>query len=154
MRGFVGMKSNIKGFERLAKELQEAKRSKVKIGIINNYTYPTGESILDVGIAHEFGVKKAPRRSFIRMPFEYKRDEMAKQTTVEFVDIVNGKSTTQRSLNRLGMKGQNIVREAFKTGGFGNWAKLSPETIEAKKSSSILIDTGMLVNSISYKVER
>ena len=55
-------------------------------------------------------------------------------------------------LELLGVYGESIVQEAFETGGFGTWEPLSQETVEAKGSNSILIDTAQLRRSITSKV--
>lgn len=113
---------------------------------------------VEIGIAHEYGVKgsksggwKIPPRSFLWMPL-----------SLHLIEYVNQKADViKRYLNMadvkscyvlLGIIAENVVQEAFNTGGFGSWEKLKQSTIDRKGSSSILIDTGQLRKSITSRV--
>jgi len=58
----------------------------------------------------------------------------------------------QYTLALLGMLGEDVVEEAFNTGGFGQWPALAPETIRRKRSARILIETTQLRKSVSSRV--
>lgn len=113
---------------------------------------------VQIGIAMEYGIKnktsggwQVPARSFLWMPL-----------SMHLMDAVNSKAgVINKYLNMaqvhkcyelLGIIGENVVQEAFKTGGFGTWAKLSPITIARKGSDKILIDTGQLRKAITSRV--
>lgn len=111
-----------------------------------------------IGIMHEYGVKgktgsgwQVPPRSFLWMPL-----------SMHLMAAVNDKaSVINKNLNAadvfkcyelLGIIAENVVQEAFKTGGFGTWPKLAPATIARKGSDKILIDTSQLRRSITSRV--
>jgi hypothetical protein len=62
-----------------AAKLKQAMRKSVKVGITetqaSRQVYDDGQSVLEVGAGHEYGVAHLPRRSFLKMPMEQKEDE-------------------------------------------------------------------------------
>lgn len=114
---------------------------------------PSTLTNVEIGKLHEYGSKtrNIPARSFLWMPL-----------SMHLMDAVNAKSgVINKYLNMaqvhkcyelLGIVGENVVQEAFKTGGFGTWPKLSPVTIARKGSDKILIDTAQLRKSITSRV--
>ena len=139
--------------------IEEAKRSTIAVGIqdseLHYYTNEdgsVGESVQEVGAQHEFGTDKVPRRSFLRTPFWVKRTDLGKFITKQFVKVAETGFSASDAMELIGVKAQSISQEAFTNGGFGTWRALSQMTIEEKGSSQILVDTGALVQSITYKV--
>ena len=134
--------------KRLTKEIKELTTKEVKIGISGDVgTYEDGTKIVEVGKTHEYGLG-VPRRSFLRMPMLQKQDLINAYIKQGWNSILNGNSPAITELNKVGMVGQEVSKGAFATGGYGTWKKLNPQTIKAKGSSEILIDTSKLVNSI------
>ena len=137
------------------KQLKIASKASVDVGIIGDKVggtvYEGGQTILEVGAQHEYGAG-VPQRSFIRLPFEVKKNDLAKYIKVMYASIMNGKRNTSDALGLVGVKANNIVIDAFETGGFGMWPPLSLDTIEAKGSSQILVDTGVLRRSVTWRV--
>ena len=145
---------------RILVEMQKAKTMVVKVGLPADKTtgkaYKGGASILQVGAQHEYGTEKMPARSFLRMPFELKATEINIFIQSEFKKVLEGKSTAEKALGRVGVMTTNISKEAFRTNGFGQWAELSPITIAIKEKAgktTPLIWSGLLRNSITWSVE-
>lgn len=141
----------------------------------------TAPTVLQVGIWHEYGTKTIPMRSFLRGPFIEKKSVMDGTIANQLKMVLEDGLDIEVALGRIGLAGRNISVGAFKTGGYGEWPALSPITIElrrsggarnardvanaAKASSSafwqppvegatkILVDTGLLRNSITWVVE-
>lgn len=135
----------------LTKQIKLATTHEIYIGVPKDVgQYLNGLSIVEVGTFHEFGTKQGvPRRSFLRMPFIVNQNIIDKAIKTSWKKIVEGKSPTIKEFGILGIVGQNISKDAFATGGFGKWEKLKPQTIKAKGSSEILLDTSKLVQSIT-----
>lgn len=55
-------------------------------------------------------------------------------------------------LIRLGIACENVIQDAFSSGGFGFWKFILPSTVRRKGSARELIDTGQLRRSITSKV--
>jgi len=138
----------------LSKELAIAKKASVVVGLLGDDLGPDApyRSALEVGVTHEFGLGRCPIRSFIRLPFKVKADEMSKAIENGFKAVSSGTTTTERALGLIGARANNYVIEAFETEGWGKWKPLHPYTIMMKGSSAILIDTGTLRRSVTWEV--
>jgi len=145
-------KNDLSRLKHIRKQLKLAKKTAVKVGVPADVGfYPkTGQTIAQVGAYHEYGLG-VPRRSFLRMPFEVKKDEIKEALKKGYKNILEGGDLIV-NLNKVGLVAQNISKTAFKTQGYGNWKALSKKTIQEKGSSKVLIDTGRLVQSITFWV--
>lgn len=151
----VSVKADLKGFDRLIKNIKTD--LVVQIGIFANKNARKDESTnADIGARHEFGVisEGLPRRSFLEDPLKIKRKEFLKQVSKIVKANIDKKNGDKQSLKLIGIAAEAIIQEAFETGGFGAWEALSPETIAAKASATILIDRSELRRAISSKVKK
>lgn len=113
-------------------------------------------TLLELAAIHEFGSPRAgiPERSFIRRTFNEPegqkelRDLYARLARV----VVTGKMSAEKAIELLGMKMVAMVRNRILV----NWIPPpnAPATVEKKGSSRPLVDTGQLVNAITYEVRR
>jgi len=149
--------------QRQVAAMQRAKQASVKVGL------PAGEqatsqaytsdgnrpaaTVLEVGIFHEYGTQFVPMRSFLRGPFEEKQAEISRALDVQFNLVLESGLDIEVALGRIGLTAVNISRGAFKTRGYGVWADIKQSTKDAKGSSQVLIDTGILRNAITWVVE-
>lgn len=136
--------------------IEKAKASHVAVGLpqenVGGKVYRNGMTIIGVGAVHEYGIPPNPRRSFLRVPFSERRDEMEQFIAAQFRNVAENGASSERALGLIGAKAQNISRGAFTTRGYGTWPDIEPETKRRKGSSQVLIDTGVLRGSISYVV--
>lgn len=139
------MLDNIKNYE---DNLKFLKTHDVVIGIPKkNNAQHEASTNADIGFKHEFGVG-VPQRSFLKISLLKDRDKIVKSTQ-KFLT-----KNPKKTLELIGVHGQNSVLESFKTEGFGKWKALSERTKEHKKSDKILIDTGQLRQSITFEVRK
>ncbi len=134
-----------------------AKPIGVKVGVLGgNDTRQDGEPLgnAGVGVVQEFGsiTNGIPARSFLRMPLETKKDRL--EATFEKAGVKQKLLTgdAKGAMQSLGFVAEEIIDDAFKTGGFGTWAPNKPSTIAKKGSSKPLIDQSELRRSITSKV--
>ena len=108
------------------------------------------------GVVGKTGAHKIviPQRSFLRVPFAVKQDELVKAIQSQFELGRSGELSVEKALGRIGAVAAGISKKAFTTKGYGTWTDIKPETKKRKKSSVILIDTGTLKQSITWGVER
>jgi hypothetical protein len=108
-------------------------------------------SILDIAIFNEFGTVHIPERPFLRSTFDAKREvfyrlafALMRKVTADKLDAVD----------MLALVGERMVAEIKNTitRGAGVPPPNAPSTIERKGSSRPLVDTGQLLNSITYEV--
>lgn len=110
-------------------------------------------TVLEVGIWHEYGTQFVPMRSFLRAPFLTKEADIRKTIDGQFHLVLEKGLDIEVALGRVGLAARNISVGAFKTQGYGEWPDIKQSTKDAKGSSGILIDTGLLRNSITWVVE-
>lgn len=142
-----------------------------KVGVLAGHeSRADGQSNVDIAIAHEFGsmsektftykneqvtITKLPKRSFLKMPMEEKGNEITEMLEADKEGVM--KAITEGNLKsvyeKIGAKGEGIVKEAFNTAGFGKWAKnMNKRYVQLKGSDTPLLDTRALRDSISSKV--
>ena len=110
------------------------------------------KTIASIGLIQELGsiTLKIPARSFIKEPLN---DNLTKK--IKELSNINNKlyrlllNNPNKLLDVLGLMGKNIIQDSFI---HNDWLPNSPITIQKKKSSKPLIDTGLLRKSIDYEV--
>lgn len=170
-----GLKDVQAGITSLLKGLQG--NAYAKVGVLSGKASRDDGAITNTEIAvkHEFGSmsEKIPARSFLRMPIEFKSEEIFKRLSdikkseikrLSGKTIINKNSEIPKSLlvnlvTKLGLLAEEAIQGAFDTGGFGQWRQLSPITVflrkrgkNGKPSTSILVDTAQLRRSVTSVV--
>jgi hypothetical protein len=107
-------------------------------------------TVAQVGFYHEFGTVKTPERSFIRSTIEDKSKEIKKLARQQSKLVLNGKTTLEVGLGKLGAFTAGLIQEKFTS---NDWPANTEATIALKGSSKPLIDSGQLRQSISYEVK-
>ena len=137
------------------KNLEKAKRGHVAVGLpseeVGGTVYDDGQTVAQVGAQHEYGAG-VPRRSFLRTPFDIKKDDLDKAIAKQFEDVFKRGKKAEQALGLIGTVAVNISKGAFTSRGYGEWPDITDDTKDAKGSSQVLIDTGTLRNSITYVV--
>lgn len=135
--------------------MKAMKKQHVAVGVLANSAtgriYKSGANVLQVAAANEFGTVKIPQRSFLKMPQDLKQKELNAFINKQLFKVLDGMQV-EKGLGLIGTYAVNLSQDAFATGGFGKWTPLEASTIDNKGSSGILIDTGVLKNSVSYEV--
>lgn len=153
----VGAKIDTKMWDQLRKKLPEGAHVQVGvIGAAGSATTDSGITMIELAAIHEFGSPKAgiPERSFIRSTFE--RPEVLEQLNVMARGyarlVVADKITWDVALGRLGAWAAAEIKGAIKK-KLTTGPALAPATIVRKGSSTPLIDTGRLINAITWLVK-
>lgn len=138
-------------FDRMKKRFAGA--DLVKIG------YPAGTKGLDgtplpmVAAVHEFGLpeKGIPERSFLRSSVRENKQKYIKLNGINLLRVLRGQITMNHALGLLGDIAAGDARKKIKSGPF---APIEPQTIARRtgKSTKPLIDTGQLLQSLTYVV--
>lgn len=148
-----GVQLDTKVLDQLIRALKEP-LPVLRVGIIGKLgRNKGGRTNAEIGAAHEFGTDKLPVRSFLRMPLtenfrkyvddESPLDEDALKMIVKTGSIVE-------FMKKLAVIGENVVRDAFQTGGFGKW---KPSDMSRKKNHQTLVETTQLRESITSEVK-
>lgn len=156
MNGQTRIVADLSQLEALVKEL--GGQYVARVGILGSNAgtahSDTGLTNSELGVIHEFGSlsRNIPPRSFLRMPLELKQEEiiqgMASYRTQKSLED----GEIKRVYRDLGLYAEGFVKQAFATGGFGQWAPNKPSTVAQKGSDKPLIDTAQLRRSITSDV--
>lgn len=128
------------GFQEGTKTTQQTKGQRQK---------KAGFSMAEIAAANEFGTKTIPARPFMSTSFDENRAKINKAILGEYSKILDGKSTTERSLGLIGLLGVKFIVQKIRA---ITSPPNSPRTIAIKKSSKPLIDFGQMVQSVRHKV--
>lgn len=158
----ASVKLDTAAWDKIKREVDAASRAHVKVGVLlANGGQATEEgspiSMVELAFIHEFGAPGAgiPERSFIRSTFAvHKKEEL--QTTVAKLAkaLANGKLTSDRAMKLLGTWAAAAVKNTISAGLVRprlEESEAGKRTIAAKGSSKTLVDTGRLINAISYE---
>jgi len=124
----------------------------VRIGFPAGPTEKDGTPVAMIAAVHEFGSDERgiPERSFLRSTLSTELAKYIKLNKTNLQRVVNGKIRMRHALELLGQVASGDVKKTIRAGAF---TPLSPATIERKGSSAPLIDTGMMVQSVTYEVD-
>ncbi len=120
----------------------------VKIGLpMNSADYPDGTSVIMVGTVHEFGSdkKSIPERSFLRSSFKENLKQYRKMMRGAAKSIVAGKMSKEKAFGIIGQKISDDVKAKI--------IDLKEPSLKTRDGNP-LIDTGHLVESITYEVSK
>lgn len=146
---------NTMGLRRVIEDLKKTRRARAHVGVLGSgVRLQSTLTNAEIGLEHEYGVitRNLPERSFLRMPLISKLPQaIAAAGAAAWRKAIVEKGVLN-ALGNLGALGEHVVQEAFATGGFGFWKKLSARRIREKGSSVILIDTAQLRQTIDSRV--
>ena len=144
---------NTTKLDKLIKNTRYLNEHIVKVGVLGgSYNNKNNKTIASIGLIQELGsiTLKIPARSFIKEPLN---DNLTKK--IKELSNINNRlyklllNNPNKLLDILGLIGKNIIQDSFI---HNNWLPNSPITIQKKKSSKPLIDTGLLRKSIKYEI--
>ena len=123
------------------------------IGFFEDGTPRTAGDITNAELAaiHEYGTDKIPERSFMRSTFDRMRPKYEAIVAKLSGEVVDGKMTLAKLLDLVGLKIENDIRRAVKTGP-GIPPPNAPSTVKRKKSSRPLVDTAQMINALTHDV--
>lgn len=110
-----------------------------------------GATVLEYAIFNEYGTSRIPKRPFFRLSVgtQKAQNEIKEYLNTQIENIISGELTGQGAYDNLGTF---VVQKIKKTIMSGNFAPNDAKTIKRKGSSTPLIDTHSLYNSISYEI--
>lgn len=141
------------GLAGLAARIRSAGRAdlRVKVGLpTGSSPYPDGTSVIMVGIEQEFGSEngRIPERSFLRSTMRRKAPEHRRLIQQLARSVHRGDRDPEDALALLGMTAADNVQQTIQD---GVPPPNAPSTVRRKGSSHTLIDTGHLIQSITYQ---
>ena len=124
-------------------QLKGSDKLEVRIGVLGD----SSSELVTYAAANEFGTEKIPERSYLRATFV--KQSALKRIGTAAAELVKPGVDPRDVLNIVGVVGVGEVQEQIRR---GEYQELKPATIKAKGSDKPLIDTGRLIQAISYEV--
>lgn len=122
----------------------------VKVGYFSDSgKEPNGTTVAEVATYNEYGTGRIPARPFMRQTVDTKQNDWANLAQNIEKRVVGGMGVHQ-GLELIGVRAKGHMQEMIDKGDF---APNAPATIRRKKSSHPLIDTGLMREKVSFKVE-
>jgi hypothetical protein len=106
--------------------------------------------LVTLASVHEFGAADVPERSFIRNWFDENLPAIEAKFKALLLSALSGGITVKQAFEQFGLWAAAQIKIRIR---HGIQPPDSPETIARKGSSVPLVDTGQLLNSVTYKVE-
>ena len=102
-----------------------------------------------VAVWNEFGVpaRDIPSRPFFRNAIDGNREALKEFKKNIHDQVLQRKITPHQALELIGLWMQNKIRESILK---GSWTPNSERTKKAKESSKPLVDTGQMINSLTF----
>lgn len=147
---------NLKPLEEMRRKLGGKMRARVGfIGSKGGQPHDSGNiTVASVGLIMIFGSlsRKIPPRDCLIMPIERNRRQLMVSLSKGQMRAAFARRDYTGMFKLMGIACEGFVQDAFATGGWGLWPPLKQSTIDAKGSSSILINTARLRRSVSSDV--
>lgn len=120
----------------------------VAVGYQQGEASEDGVDMVDIALFNELGTVHSPSRPFIRDSLNNNKDKISQFMQSAAKGIVNGKSA-EDVLKKIGTFQKGLIQKEISS---GNFVPNSPATIRKKGSSTPLIDTGRMRQSVNFVV--
>lgn len=129
--------------------LEELTKTSVRVGIFGK----TGSEIVNRAFIHEYGAprRNIPERSFLRSSFDNNENKYTEQLTDYINRAIDGEIKPSTAYMMIGQTAAQDTQKNIKS---VIPPPLKPSTIKRKGSSLPLVDTGQMINAITYEVEK
>lgn len=136
----------------------------VKVGFLSGATYPNGTKVAYVAYKNEFGGPNPPR-PFMKRTLDTNIDKWIKGIKTNIKGLAHNPNVIDRAFKLAGEVAVGDMKITIKHWAPDDPRPNSPATIEAKRARGrngknmkainpnvVLIDTGVMINSIDYEV--
>lgn len=139
-----------KGWKKLKQALTSVanRHAYVKVGVMGN----AGSETVAIAAINEFGAPKAniPSRPFIGGTYDLNKEKYVKQMVKGLDKVFRNEMSVETLLGRIGASiAGDIKKTVTSTGSF---VRNAQRTIDKKGSDVPLVDTGRLLNAVSWEV--
>lgn len=138
--------------EALQKAVDSLEGKSLEVGFFESARYKDGTPVAGVAAVHEFGspARNIPPRPFMRTTAEEKQSEWSNLIAQGSKAVVNGSETAETMLEKIGL---SVVGNIKNTITQITTPVLSPVTIKRKGSDKPLVDSGIMLNSVTHRVK-
>lgn len=141
------IKENRLLFDALKKELKKA--NKEVVAGIQASAVKDGLQVAEYATWNEFGTSRIPARPFMRGYIDSNIDRLTRFCRNGVTQVTLGNASFDTFLNAVGLEMVNGIKKSIST---GDWTPNAPYTVKKKGSNKPLIDTGVMLNSVTYAI--
>jgi hypothetical protein len=141
-RTLRGTDTVMKALEAIGKKMGSGT---MRVGFLEGATYPNGTPVAEVAFYNEFGTINMPPRPFFRNMISEESPNWPKKMAGALAAGYDGPEA-------LGLMGEDIKGALQQSITTLASPALAPSTVHAKGFDKPLIDTGHMLNSVSYEV--
>ena len=131
-----------KAWDGLLQRVAEIGKRNVRVGLFEG-------DVARIGAFHELGTATIPERSWLRSTFRERENELATVMARACAACLAGKVSVDRMLDLVGSWAANAVKAKIRS---NIPPPLALATIRRKGSSTALIDTGRMLNAVTWKI--
>jgi hypothetical protein len=136
----------------ILKEISALSRLVIKVGILDDAVTPAGEPIAEYAAINEYGTESIPARPFIRGYIENHAEDIKSWQVNYYKQVSEGKISAKDAAEKMGKKAKTGIKRYIKTPS--NFVPNAPSTFRRKHGTNRpLIDTGLMRDSVNYRVE-
>lgn len=130
----------------LLRRIERLSSSGIQVGIFGS----DDSEVLLYASVHEFGAPSinVPERSFIRRTFDEKESDINNVVEDMFIRYLDGSIDYEACMDVIGEYLVGLVKQTIVN---MDSPPLKQSTIDSKGSSGVLVDTGRMIDSITYK---
>lgn len=144
------------GWDELFSAFEEAEDAVVRVGFLRSEAHQGSDmTVAKIAAIHEFGTDTMPERSFMRSAIDGNKGKIQKTIDTLASKVIDGKMPQKQALGLIGEMIKGLMKQRITAQGpgvKGAWQDISQATKDRKGSSKILIDTGQMINSISWEI--
>lgn len=128
------------------------KDDKGKRKVVSKKETPSEIGVAEIGAIHEFGApdRGIPERPWLRPGIRSGKDLYIRLNRVNIIKIIRKQMSVATALRQLGAMAAGMVQKYIRNND--TFKPLKPATIARKGSSKPLIDTGQMIQSVTYEL--
>lgn len=141
------------GWKEILRRVHQIRDSDVHVGVLSDDKHGDDDiTMAELAAVHEYGTEDGhiPARPFLRPTFEAERQNLTDMGGKLITAVLDGKMEVEQALGIVGASLASAVKKRITS---NVPPPNAPSTVAAKGSDKTLIDTGRLLNSITWSVE-
>jgi hypothetical protein len=144
------------GWAAMLRRVKQARDGRVKVGVLaddpKGGADHEGLTVAELAAVLHFGTDTIPARPFLAMAFEEQREALSQMGGALMSKVISGEMEQDKALGVIGLKLSTEAKKVISEGA--RLAPNAPATVAAKGSSRPLVDTGRLINAITWAIDK
>lgn len=144
--------------QHLRQMIKDVESKRLAVGFFDTSKYPNGTPVAYVASIQEFGSPPIPPRPFMRPAIAANKQEWTDILRKGMKAVIDGRATVEQVYGQVGMRAAGQVSQEISNVFTPPLAAATIAARQAKRktpgvSTKPLVDTGLMIQSVSSKVE-